>query len=154
MELLAAGFWVIRGGAAVRKVLGNCVFFRKINAFLGQRIMAETARGSSSTEKNIVLSDWGGLLHFGSVLVRQGRSTVKRFGCVLLAYHRGLSTSRWRVPYQRIYSSMPSGVSLVIEVVNHSFRDTTLIQFLELLECRMYLVVIRIMFSVESVNLN
>jgi len=34
-------FWIIKGGAAVSKVIGNCIFCRKRNASLRQQIMAD-----------------------------------------------------------------------------------------------------------------
>jgi len=39
-------YWVIRGAATVRKVLGKCLFCRKRNASVGKQLMADLPEGS------------------------------------------------------------------------------------------------------------
>jgi len=91
-------FWIIKGDAAVYKVVGNCVFCWKRNASLSQQIMVEFPEVRVQPYKPPFSAI--GVDYFGPFLVKQGCSMVKRFGCVLLlAYEQGLSTWRWRIPY-------------------------------------------------------
>ena len=73
-------FWIIKGGAAVRKVIGNCVFCRKRNTSLGQQIMAELPE--VRVRPNKLPFSAIGVDYLGPFLVKQGRSMVKRFGCI------------------------------------------------------------------------
>ncbi|XP_077976283.1 uncharacterized protein LOC120332657 [Styela clava] len=73
-------YWIIKGGVAVRKVLGNCISCRKRNAPLGQQIMADLPDARLAVNKP-VFSEVG-CDFFGPFLVKQGRSNVKRYGCI------------------------------------------------------------------------
>ncbi|KAJ8021095.1 hypothetical protein HOLleu_40866 [Holothuria leucospilota] len=69
-------FWVVRGGGAVRRVLGKCFLCRKRNAPLGKQIMANLPPPRVTPEEPPVT--FTGVDYFGPLYVKQGRSYVKR----------------------------------------------------------------------------
>ncbi|PIK53264.1 hypothetical protein BSL78_09838 [Apostichopus japonicus] len=73
-------YWVIRGGAAVRKVLGKCIACRKRNKAPSQQYMADLPVARVTAGK-APFSNVGVDL-FGPFFVKQGRSSVKVWGCV------------------------------------------------------------------------
>ena len=73
-------YWIIKGAAAVRKILGKCLFCSRRNARLGQQLMADLPEGRVLSSNPLFFH--AGVDYFGPILVRQGRCTVKRYGCV------------------------------------------------------------------------
>ena len=73
-------FWIVRGLSAVRKVLAGCMDCRKWNARLGEQIMAPlpAARVAPFNPPFTHV----GVDYFGPLFVKQGRSEVKRYGCL------------------------------------------------------------------------
>ena len=73
-------YWIVRGLSAVRRVLANCMDCRKRNVRPGEQIMA------SLPEARIAPSEppftHVGVDYFGPLYVKQGRSEVKRYGCL------------------------------------------------------------------------
>ena len=73
-------YWVIKGAEAVRKVLGKCLFCRKRNASVGKQLMADLPEGRLSTNNPPFYIT--GVDYFGPFEIKQGRSLVKRYGCL------------------------------------------------------------------------
>nr|CAB3263160.1 uncharacterized protein LOC104265735 [Phallusia mammillata] len=73
-------FWIIKGGAAVRRVLGNCVFCRKRNAPVGEQLMARLPIDRVNSHSPAFT--YVGVDYFGPLMVRQARSQVKVYGCL------------------------------------------------------------------------
>ena len=71
----------MRGLSAARKVLSNHMNCRKQNAPPGEQIMAPlpSARVAPTDLPYIHV----GVDYFGPLFVKQGRSRVKRYGCLL-----------------------------------------------------------------------
>jgi len=73
-------YWIIQGRAAVRRVLGNCLTCRKQNALKGQQVMADLPSDRPTPDEppfSYVSIDF-----FGPLYVKEGRSTVKHYGCL------------------------------------------------------------------------
>ena len=73
-------FWILKGGAAVRRVLGNCFSCKRRNAALGEQLMGELPAARVTPEQPPFSNT--GVDYFGYILVKQGRSHVKRYGCL------------------------------------------------------------------------
>ena len=73
-------FRIIKDGAAVRKIIGKCVFCRKRNAARGEQFMAELPSARLQVDKPPLSSV--GIDYFGPYFEKQYRSMVKRFGCI------------------------------------------------------------------------
>ena len=73
-------FWIVRGLSAVRRVLASCMNCRKQNARPGEQIMAPlpSARVAPTDPPFTHV----GVDYFGPLFVKQGRSQVKRYGCL------------------------------------------------------------------------
>ena len=73
-------FWIVRGLLTVRRVLANCMNCRKQNARPGEQIMAPlpSARVAPTDPPFTHV----GVDYFGPFFVKQGRSQVKRYGCL------------------------------------------------------------------------
>ena len=73
-------FWIIHGPTEVRRVIKTCIDCQKRNAKPGEQIMA------SLPEARITPSNppftFVGVDYFGPFMVNQGRSQVKRYGCL------------------------------------------------------------------------
>nr|CAB3263155.1 uncharacterized protein LOC104265735 [Phallusia mammillata] len=78
--LLRQKYWVVRGGVAVRRVLGQCIFCCRRNAPIGQQMMANLPRERITPGERPFT--YVGVDYFGPLLVKQGRSEVKRYGCI------------------------------------------------------------------------
>ena len=80
-------FWIVRGLSVVRKVLARCMDCRKRNARPGEQIMAPlpAARAAPFDPPFTHV----GVDYFGPLFVKQGRSEVKRYGCLFTSYHEG-----------------------------------------------------------------
>ena len=73
-------FWIVKGAATVRKILGKCLFCRKRNASPGKQIMADLPEGRLSVNNPVFYVT--GVDYFGPFEIKQGRSYVKRYGCL------------------------------------------------------------------------
>ncbi|XP_038062578.1 uncharacterized protein LOC119733069 [Patiria miniata] len=73
-------FWVVRGGATVRRVIGNCFECKKRNAPLRQQFMGDLPAARVTPDNPPFTSV--GVDYFGPVYVKQGRSHIKRYGCI------------------------------------------------------------------------
>ena len=73
-------FWILRGNATVRCVLGKCLKCRLWNSSLCDQIMAQLPRPRVSPD-SLPFSSVGADF-FGSILVKVKRKHAKRYGCV------------------------------------------------------------------------
>ena len=73
-------YWIVKGRAAVRRVLGNCLTCRKQNAMKGQQVMADLPDDRLIPDEPPF--SYVGIDFFGPLYVKQGRSTVKHYVCL------------------------------------------------------------------------
>ena len=73
-------FWILHGPTEVRRVINNCVDCQKRNAKPGTQVMAPLP-SVRITPMNPPFT-FVGVDYFGPLMVRQGRSFVKRYGCL------------------------------------------------------------------------
>ena len=73
-------FWIIRGASTVCKILGNCLLCKKRNAKAMEQIMADLPSERFAVNKPPFYNT--GTDYFGPFFVKQGRASVKRFGCI------------------------------------------------------------------------
>ena len=73
-------FWILRGHAAVRRVIGKCIKCRLWNSSPCEQIMAQLAYPGVSPRGPPFSSV--GVDFFGPILVKVKRSHAKRYGCV------------------------------------------------------------------------
>ena len=73
-------FWIIKGRAAVKRVLSRCVTCRKLKA------RAETQMMGNLPESRVTPNEPPfsrvGIDYFGPFFVKRGRSELKRYGCI------------------------------------------------------------------------
>ena len=73
-------YWIIKGRSAVRRVIGSCFPCKKLGAVRGEQLMADLPK------ERLMSGDPPfchiGVDYFGPLYVRQGRSNVKRYGCL------------------------------------------------------------------------
>ena len=73
-------YWIIKGRLAVRRVIGSCFPCKKLGAVRGEQLMADLPK------ERLMSGDPPfshiGVDYFGPLYVRQGRSNVKRYGCL------------------------------------------------------------------------
>lgn len=73
-------YWIVRGLSAVRRVLANCMDCRKRNVRPGEQIMAPLPEARIAPSEPPFTHV--GVDYFGPLYVKQGRSEVKRYGCL------------------------------------------------------------------------
>ena len=75
-------FWIVKGGAAVRHSIGQCIQRKKRNAVVGKQLMADMPSCRLQSDKppfhNV------GVDYFGPFFVKQGRSMIKRVWLFIL----------------------------------------------------------------------
>ena len=73
-------YWIIKGRSAVRRVIRDCFLCKKFGAIKGEQLMANLPK------ERVIPGDppftHVGVDYFGPLYVRQGRSSVKRYGCL------------------------------------------------------------------------
>ena len=79
-SILRQRYWILKGGAAVKRTIGHCIYCKKRNASLGKQLMADLPSDRLQIEQPSF--SHVGIDYFGPFNVRQARSTVKRYGCV------------------------------------------------------------------------
>ena len=80
LSTLRLKYWVISGRAAVREEVGSCPQCRRLKAPLGNQLMG-ALRGEQLSVDEPPFTNTG-LDLFGPLLIKQGRSTPKRYGCL------------------------------------------------------------------------
>ena len=73
-------FWIIKGRSALHRVVSKCFLCRKLGAARGEQLMANLPKERLTPEDPPFTSV--GVDYFGPLYVQQGRSHVKRYGCV------------------------------------------------------------------------
>ena len=73
-------YWIVKGKSSVRKVIQDCMKCKKRDAKRGEQIMADLPEDRLTPDKPPFT--YVGVDYFGPLYVRQGRSQVKRYGCV------------------------------------------------------------------------
>lgn len=73
-------FWVVKGRSAVRRNLRKCRHCRRRNARPGEQFMANLPADRLTPDKRPFT--YVGVDFFGPFEVKQGRSVVKRYGCI------------------------------------------------------------------------
>ena len=80
LSSLHQSYWIIKGRSAVRRVIKSCFQCKKQGAVRGEQLTAdlpkERLRSGDPPFTNV------GVDYFGPFYVRQGRSNVKRYGCL------------------------------------------------------------------------
>jgi len=79
-SVLREKFWIVKEKSVVRKVLQECMICKKRDAKHGEQIMADLPEDRLTPDKPPFT--FVGIDYFGPLYVRQGRSKVKRYGCV------------------------------------------------------------------------
>ena len=77
---LCCRYWIIKGGNEVRKCIGKCILCRKRKTSVSKQLMAYLPTCRLQFDQPPFSST--GMDYFGPILVKQRRSTVKRYGCV------------------------------------------------------------------------
>ena len=80
LSKLRERFWVIKGNAAVRRVIGSCIKCRKLKGSIIQQQMS--ALPSSRIEADNPPFHSVGIDYFGPFYVKRGRAQVKRWGVI------------------------------------------------------------------------
>ena len=80
LAAIRKSFWIIHGPSEVRKQIKGCMDLKKRFAKPGEQIMANlpVVRVTPSNPPFTFVD----VDYFGSIMVRQGRSQVKRYGCL------------------------------------------------------------------------
>ncbi|MFW5444527.1 MAG: hypothetical protein ACKE51_09515, partial [Methylococcaceae bacterium] len=73
-------FWIINGRSAVRRVLSKCIKCKKLRGNVMEQRMADLPANRVTPDQPAFYST--GVDLFGPMLVKQGRSRVKRWGCL------------------------------------------------------------------------
>ena len=80
LNLIMQKFWILKGSAAVRRVIKDCMLCRKVNVKPKNQLMANLP--DSRLEMDSHPFAFTGLDYFGLILMRQKCSQVKRYGCI------------------------------------------------------------------------
>jgi len=73
-------FWVTSGKHAIKRMISQCIKCRRVSAPLGEQIMAPLPAVRVTPNKPPFSAT--GVDYFGPIYVKQGRSEVKRYGCL------------------------------------------------------------------------
>ena len=73
-------YWVIKGRSAVGRVISGCFLCKKLRAVRGEQLMGDLRKEILMSEEPLFTHV--GVDYFGPLYVRQGRSNVKRYGCL------------------------------------------------------------------------
>ena len=77
---LQQSYWIVKGSVTVQREIGNCVFSKKQNAPVSQQLMADLPLGR--LQVNEPPFSYARIDYFEPFLAKQGRSQVKRYGCI------------------------------------------------------------------------
>ena len=73
-------YWIERASSTIPNVLNNCVFCLRRTAPFGEQVMADLPAFRPSVKNPAFFLT--GVDYFGAINVKQGRSVVKRYGCL------------------------------------------------------------------------
>ena len=85
LSVIRQRFWIMRGRALVRRVVGSCVSCRRRNSPPLQQVMADLPK-----ERLVPYQPpftFTGLDFFGPFYVKRGRSAVKVYGCIFVCFN-------------------------------------------------------------------
>ena len=77
-------YWIVKGRAAAKRVIRSCVMCQRRKARLGEQFMASLPQTRLTPSKPPFT--YVGVDYFGPFLVKQRRSTVKRYGCIFTCF--------------------------------------------------------------------
>ena len=77
-------FWIIKGRAAVKRVIKSCVNCQRIKAKLSEQFMANLPETRLTPNKPPFT--YVGVDYFGPLQVKERRSKVKRYGCIFTCF--------------------------------------------------------------------
>ena len=80
LSSLRERFWVVKGRSAVRRVLKKCLDCQRRKAPTGEQFMAKLPKDRITPHEPPFT--YVGVDYFGPIEVKQGRSRVKRWGCL------------------------------------------------------------------------
>ena len=80
LSSLRERFWVVKGRSAVRRVLKKCLDCERRKAPTGEQLMAKLPKDRITPHEPPFT--YVGVDYFGPIEVKQGRSRVKRWGCL------------------------------------------------------------------------
>ena len=80
LTVLREKFWIVKGGAAVKRVINTCVHCRRQSGRFGNQIMAPIPISRVDVSSPPFTSV--GVDYFGPFYVKRGRSLEKRYGCI------------------------------------------------------------------------
>ena len=80
LSTLREKYWIVKGRLVVRKVIKDCMNCKKRDAKRGEQIMADLPEDRLTPDDPPFT--FVGIDYFGPLYVRQGRSQVKRYGCL------------------------------------------------------------------------
>ncbi|XP_033108467.1 uncharacterized protein LOC117110023 [Anneissia japonica] len=80
LNALRERFWILKGRSVVKGILRNCVICKRQNARRGEQQMASLPEERVTADRPPFT--FTGIDYFGPIDVRQGRSIVKRYGCI------------------------------------------------------------------------
>ena len=106
-------FWIIKGAATVRKVLGQCLLCKRRNARAGQQIMSDLPNSRLAANKPPFY--FTGEDYFGPMFVKQGRAMVKRWGCLFTCMTVRASPCKNCIPVHSSYQ-FPSCIRSSIQL--------------------------------------
>ena len=90
-------FWIVKIGVAVRSVLGSCLFCKRRAATSCSQLMADLPL--ARLQVNQPAFSHVGVDYFGPFLIKQGRSEVKRHGCLFTFYRQELYIWKLRTTF-------------------------------------------------------
>ncbi|XP_071812124.1 uncharacterized protein [Apostichopus japonicus] len=80
LNALRERFWILAGRSAVKAMLRNCVTCKRHNARREEQLMASLPEERVTADKPPFT--YAGLDYFGPIDVKQGRSSIKMYGCI------------------------------------------------------------------------
>ena len=81
------GFWLQKSSSLIKRVIKSCLKCTKSNAKCEQQLMADLPDARLQIFEPPFAHS--GVDYFGPYLVKQGRSTIKRYGCVFTCFDNG-----------------------------------------------------------------
>ena len=83
-SILRQRYWILKGGAAVKRTIGHLIYCKKRNVSLGKQLVADLPSDRLQIEQPPL--SHVGIDYCGPFNVRQARNTVKRYGCVFTCH--------------------------------------------------------------------
>ena len=104
-SVLRERYWILKGAATVRKILGKCIFCQRRNSAFGKQYMADLP--SCRVTPGNPPFFFTGIDYFGPIMVKQGRS-LKDLDQSTISDHLNRKEIRWR--FNPPYASHMGGI--------------------------------------------